>query len=922
MATSWRPSALGLAFTGSRPWALHLQADRFELRSGSTSLQGPLQHLQDLVVKPGFVWASLIFGSTSVHPLALDGLTNARAKDLKRSVDAAIAELERRARLDQLLRTFDATVEPLLRWHTKLVEAITRRLNQKGWLAQAWCQARIDSRPAGFEWLAEPEIRAHWQSGRPDVEQAYDLWTCDLTQHLAETNCRHEAHQLSASKEFFETVEKSPLTEEQARAVVWFDSRVLLVASAGSGKTSTMVAKAGYALHHGYCAAERMLLLAFNNDAAKELRQRLDQRLTPLGLPGQAVTAKTFHAFGLEVIGLATGQRPTVAPWIESGRDLEALLEMVDGLKDQDPVFRTRWDLFRIVLGQDLPQFGQERKDPDAWNAEKDEEGFWTLNGEVVKSRGEQIIANWLFYNGVAYEYEKAYEHPTADATHRQYHPDFYLPEVGAYLEHWALDENGNPPEEFVGYTEGMMWKRALHVQHGTRLLETTMADLWSGRAFGYLTEQLTELGVTLDPNPEREGRGRRPIENPRLASTFRSFLTHVKSNRLDMTTLRSRLDSGDIGRFRFRHRMFLDLFEAIQTAWNTRLRSEEVIDFDDMLNQAVDCIEQGRWSSPYELVMVDEFQDASQARARLIKALMAKPDTCLFAVGDDWQSINRFAGADLSVMTAFEQHFGVATTLKLETTFRCPPSLCDISSRFAQKNPAQLRKSVRSIRPDQKDPVRVVRVTSDRGLSAAVVGQLNQIGQEAQAAGIQQSVLVLGRYRHDRDLLPVNYHHPGLTVKFITAHASKGLEADHVILPKVTSDVLGFPSRVADDPVMQLAMPAVETYRYAEERRLFYVALTRAKQTVRLITLERKESAFVMELVKDHGLPVTDANGKAQDHATLCPSCGQGFLSAVNGKYGPFLGCSRYPRCRHTEKLASHPQPRRQVIHSTQQHT
>jgi len=144
-------------------------------------------------------------------------------------------------------------------------------------------------------------------------------------------------------------------------------------------------------------------------------------------------------------------------------------------------------------------------------------------------------VANWLFYNGVNYVYEAAYEVETADAQHRQYRPDFYLTDAKAYLEHWALDEHGEPPAEFVGYKEGVVWKRQLHAQHGTTLLKTTMADLWSGQAFRYLEAELTQRGLVLDPNPERPAPGRKPIENPRLARTFRSFLTHAKSNQLSI---------------------------------------------------------------------------------------------------------------------------------------------------------------------------------------------------------------------------------------------------------------------------------------------------------------------------------------------------------------------------------------------------
>jgi DNA helicase-4 len=192
------------------------------------------------------------------------------------------------------------------------------------------------------------------------VQSAVQLWDRDLANFAEAANAKHLQSERVACAEFFERVEKSPLTQEQVDAVVCFDSRVLLVASAGSGKPSTMVAKAGYALRKGYFEPERILLLAFNNAAAAELRARIQARLEPLGLPAVDVTAKTFHSFGLDIIGQATGRRPSIAPWLESGGEMEALMGMVDKLKDADPAFRTAWDMFRVArLSQTRRQRGR-----------------------------------------------------------------------------------------------------------------------------------------------------------------------------------------------------------------------------------------------------------------------------------------------------------------------------------------------------------------------------------------------------------------------------------------------------------------------------------------------------------------------------------------------------------------------------------
>lgn len=627
MNNSWSPSVFGRLLTQSPQWELTLSSNRFQLKLDGKKHEGSVLDLVRLKVSPGSLWAGVSVPLNGGAMATLDGIPNAAAKEMAQK----IAKEVRRIQVAELISNFDAAIQPVSSWAGGARGASKAQLATKGWLTHEFKQTQSALKPNGLaELLSEPEVVRHLETQPQSVKDSVSLWKRNFNEIADGINERHLAKELEELKPFFAQVEKSPLTEEQARAVVCFDNRVLLVASAGSGKTSTMVAKAGYALKKGYFEPERILLLAFNKDAAAELRERIKARLEPLGLPADKVTAKTFHAFGLDVIGAATGKKPSVPSWLESGRDLEMLLELVDELKDRDETFRAHWDLFRVVLGQDLPKFGKEQDAPDSWDRDRKQAGFWTLNGEVVKSRGEQFIANWLFYNGVKYEYETAYRVDTADAQHRQYQPDFYLPEIDAYLEHWAVDEKGEPPPEFQGYKDGMAWKRQLHTVNGTTLLETTMADLWSGKAFRYLAQELTRLGIKLDPNPDREGKGRKPIENPRLARTFRAFLTHAKSNRLSVATLKQRLETGVAGRFKFRHQMFLDLFEKVWDAWEARLRAENCVDFEDMLGQAAECVETGRWKSPYELVMVDEFQDVSQSRARLVASLLNAPGRCL----------------------------------------------------------------------------------------------------------------------------------------------------------------------------------------------------------------------------------------------------------------------------------------------------
>lgn len=904
MANSWGPTRAGKLFTTTPDWSLTLHDDRFSLNvAGLKSIAANILTSENIEIKPGVVWSSVEapFGPGKV--IRLDGIPNEDATWMQSTLLAARVEFKRKAQVQMLLSDLTTSLQPAVQWAADAAKSSKSQLRSHGWLTAEFSATLEMGKPTKhMEAIREPEV-VDCLSKQPETFQAaVRLWARNTGEFTNAINERHIAKELVENKQFFDKVERSPLTEEQARAVICFDNRVLLVASAGSGKTSTIVAKAGYALMKGYVRPEQMLLLTFNNAGAAELRERVKERLSKLGLPAERVIVRTFHAFGLEVIGAATGKKPSLAPWLEGGEDLRTLLEIIEQLKRDDILFRSNWQFFRFVLSQDLPAFGKENDNPDTWDSVKRQSGFQTLNNETVKSLGEKLIADWLFFNGVEYSYEAPYKFATADAAHRQYHPDFYLPGIDTYLEHWALDDSGHPPDSFSGYREGMEWKKQLHQANGTTLLETTFGGLWSGKAFEYLEQELKKRGVALNHDPDRPVPGRKPIENSRLAKTFRSFLSHVKSNRLNSSELNKRLSHRVSGPFTFRHKLFIKLFEKIYAAWEARLKAENCIDFEDMLNMAVDHIEDGTWTGSYQVVMVDEFQDSSQARARLAIALVARPGRCLFAVGDDWQSINRFAGADINVMTDFESRYVGAKVMHLETTFRCPQTLCDISSAFIQKNPKQLRKNVSAVNQEVVTPIRIVRAVSEANIHVAIAKRIDEIRTQCLSSGKKATVLVLGRYQVDSKYYRANSDHKRLTVAFRTVHSSKGLEADHVILPRLTSEVLGFPSRVADDPVLQIAMPDGDDYEYGEERRLFYVALTRAKQSVTIVTIENKESPFVQELHGDFQVPMENADG-TKVGGQRC-ECGKGFLVRRNSRYGPFYGCSTFPSCLLKRKI------------------
>ncbi len=768
-----------------------------------------------------------------------------------------------------------------------------RRFAHAAWIPAGVAQRFLAENPLparGFDPVRLAASIAARDAGRPDPHR-------DTARFDAHNQAVLE-RQKTELKPFFDTVETSPLTDEQIHACICMDDNVMVVAAAGSGKTSTMVAKAGYVLTQGLATPEQVLLLAFNRDAADELGQRVRDRLS--GIEGiEGVTAQTFHGFGQSVIAEATGKKPTLAPWLEhSGQDLAFMAEIAGAIASHDPQFRRDWDLFRTVYARDLGPIG-EAADPEASDGRR--RGFRTADGKLVKSKEEQLICNWLFFNGVNYVYEPAYEHETADRRYRQYRPDFFYPDIGLYHEHFALDEEGRAPEHFGdGYVEGVNWKRALHAEKGTELFETTSAQIRSNEALDRLREMLVGRGVELSFDPARKTDGPPPLTDEQLARTLRVFQQHVKSNGLSKLALaRSAHEQG--ARFGYRAQLFLRIYERISAEWERRLRAGGYIDFEDMLRRAAELVEAGRYKHSYTVVLADEFQDSSRARVRLLQALTRSDDAHLTVVGDDWQGVNRFAGADLRVMSEFQGFFSPSSTLQMTTTFRCPQALCDVSSAFVQVNPRQLKKTVRSTSAFNNRPLQAYGFSNPHAFEDHIEQQLRQMvdllvkGDLPAGKDGRTNVLILGRYKTDKPERLSRWSRlfsPHLDVRYKTIHASKGLEAEYVYVLGLVEGRKGFPSQIEDDPILGLAMPDADTFPMAEERRLFYVALTRASRQVRLYTSLDKPSRFITELVANEQLLIQPVDGEAVE---TCPKCQAGVLRVRKSEFGAFHGCSRY---------------------------
>ncbi|MDK9737389.1 DNA helicase IV [Vibrio sp. D404a] len=279
-------------------------------------------------------------------------------------------------------------------------------------------------------------------------------------------------------------------------------------------------------------------------------------------------------------------------------------------------------------------------------------------------------------------------------------------------------------------------------------------------------------------------------------------------------------------------------------TAWQKHLKENNQIDFSMMISRATQYVEKGRFISPWKFIMIDEYQDISPDRLALVEALCnqtkAEHKASIFAVGDDWQSIYQFAGADVDLTTGFKDRFESSTIHHLDTTYRFNNQLGAVANRFVQENPIQLPKELNSFKQQKQKAV----YTAPSKDVEKILDQLNR-----QVKGKSpKSVLLLGRNHYHKPELLADWQkiYTSLNMSFMTCHASKGKEADFVIILCV--DEGQFPTKKKQLHIDGALTESSDTFPYAEERRLFYVAMTRAKEKV-WITHSGDGSGFVQEL-------------------------------------------------------------------------
>ena len=668
---------------------------------------------------------------------------------------------------------------------------------------------------------------------------------------------------LDTHKEFFDHCLKYPLDKQQRRSIVSEEENCLVVSSAGSGKTSSIVGKVKYLTEIKKINPQNILLISYTNKAAAELTERM-------GIAG--LRGYTFHKLALDIIGQTTGQKPSIY------ENTDALFVKIYHELLNDKKFKK--SVIEYFIDYQTPEKEWEKRKNERRQQLSEQKEvrlkatFPDMDGKTVyvRSEQEQKICFALSSLSVKFRYEEPYEHPLVDEMHSQYKPDFsiYFEQGGEtkriYLEHFGVDEHGLVPIWFAKdrgityeeanqkYNDGITWKKAAHEKFGTKLLTTSSADFHYSDIREKLKTLLEKADVSIQEKTDAELYDMVLPPNSKHEKAFIrlvvTFVTLIKSSCKSVDeVLRQTKNAGD-ERSTF---IIKNIFQPVYKRYIEELANINQIDFTDAILQATDIC---RSSHPvkYDYIIVDEFQDISVDRYNFLKVLReGNPPAKLYCVGDDWQSIYRFSGSDMALFNQFSDYFGQTEINKIETTYRFGEPLVSLSSQFIQRNEAQIKKNIHPFNPQVKTELQFCNYERR--------DYCNVIGQLVASIPLDKSVFLLGRYSFDDYYLSFMYKSVkegnrffyiigDRKIEFLTVHKSKGLEADYVIILQCNKDTYGFPSLVSDDPVLNYVLTKSDQYPYGEERRLFYVAITRAKVKTYILYDRRFPSVFVDEFL------------------------------------------------------------------------
>ena len=746
-----------------------------------------------------------------------------------------------------------------------------------------------------------------------------------------------------AEKDYLDTILKECdprilLDDDQRRVVLTDEDYTLVVAGAGAGKTTTVAAKVKYLVDKQGVDPNKILVISFTNKAVNELKQRI------IGELHIECPIATFHSVGNAVIHK---QNPDKLNIVDSSKLYYIVQDYLRGsiLKNESAVnnlilfFASYFDapyegndlnaFFNHIAKSNFTTMRSELDDFKQQVIDSRTKKAVTIQSEMMRSHQEVEIANFLYLNGIEYEYEPMYRYDILFAR-KPYTPDFRIwqNDTEVYLEHFGITEDGKnnrySEEELQAYKKAVNDKIKLHRQHGTRLLYTFSVYKDRRTLLDHLKEQLETAGLELHPRSNKEVMEKLVVSEEnryirKLVALICRFISNFKTNGYTADEFNRMYHSTQ----NVRTRLFLNICNDCYLEYERYLKENQAVDFQDMINESARLlreVKEMKQKLDFRYIIVDEYQDISRQRFDLVTALREVTSAKIIAVGDDWQSIYAFSGSDISLFTKFREEMGYAALLKIVRTYRNSQEVIDIAGNFIQKNTEQIQKDL--ISPKHiEDPVIVYtydsklkdakgdnRSGANYAIAHAIEIALEQIIEYNRAEGKpdDSSILLLGRFGFDGDRLERSglfeyitrgsrirsMKYPKLNITFMTAHSSKGLGYDNVIVVNGRNETYGFPSKIENDPVLAFVVKEDLSIEYAEERRLFYVAMTRTKNRVFFIAPEQNPSEFLLELKHDYKNVVLKGNWNEDPTAIpsykkTCPMCGYPMQYRYKAAYG-----------------------------------
>lgn len=728
------------------------------------------------------------------------------------------------------------------------------------------------------------------------------------------------------------------LDDDQRRVVLTDEDYCLVIAGAGAGKTTTVAAKVKYLVEKKGVDPKQILVVSFTNKAVQELQDKLNRDLK-IDCP-----IATFHSTGNAIL---RKQHPEKLNIIDSGKLYYVIQDYFRDsvLKNESLVnnlimfFASYFDapyegsdlnsFFNKIAKSNFSTMRSELNEFQREVVDRRTKKTVTIQNEVMRSHQEVEIANFLYLHNIDYEYEPIYRYDIAMAR-KPYTPDFIIRQGDkvAYIEHFGITQDGKndrfSDDALSAYKKAINDKVALHKMYGTTLIYSFSKYSDNRSLLEHLQEELEKNGFDVTPRSSKEVMEKlvSTEENRyirKLVNLICRFITNFKTNGFTADDFQRMYHSTQ----NVRTRLFLNICNDCYLEYQRYLKENDAVDFEDMINESARVlreVKEMKQKLDFQYVIVDEYQDISRQRFDLVTALSEVTDAKIIAVGDDWQSIYAFSGSDITLFTKFAEKMGYAKLLKIVKTYRNSQEVIDIAGNFIQRNETQIKKDLKSPK-HIVDPVIIY--TYDGSLKKrdadnksgvnyeiahAVEVALEQIMAFNRQEGKSEksTILLLGRFGFDGDKLEKSglfeyinrgsklksVKYPKLDITFMTAHASKGLGYDNVIVVNGRNETYGFPSKIEDDPVLSFVIKGDRSIDYAEERRLFYVAMTRTKNRVYFLAPEENPSEFLLEIKRDYKNVVlrgtwNEDPPKNSIPKKSCPVCGYPMQFRYKNAYG-----------------------------------